>query len=348
MNLAENLKEVLINDFRGKPVSGGKDIVVKCKYCNDKSGHMYVLLPTKDHPAIFHCVRCDASGLLTSSKLLEWGVNNPEVLVELASMNKKSLSLTQNRKYKDRDVYYLKNDYIRDDPLSEAKLRFINYRLGYTLTYQDLIDNKIVLNLYDLIESNKITKLTRYPNICDELDQSFMGFISVDNAYINMRNLRKGKIGIKSLEKRYINYNIFEKFDNTEKFYVCPTTIDIRNPDPIHLRIAEGPFDILSIKYNLMNGENTNNIYAAILGSSYYSIVRYFIVKLGITNLIVDIYKDSDVLESYFYDMSDILSSYNIPIYLHENIKQGKDLFGKDIKDFGVPKDLIEEKIIRV
>ena len=41
MNLAENLKEVLINDFRGKPVSGGKDIVIKCKYCNDKRGKRY-------------------------------------------------------------------------------------------------------------------------------------------------------------------------------------------------------------------------------------------------------------------------------------------------------------------
>ena len=348
MGVSENLKEVLVRDFNGKPVSGGKDIVIKCKYCNDKSGHMYVWLPNEEHPAIFHCVRCDTSGLLTSSKLIEWGINNPEVLVELASMNKHALSLSQNRKYKDRDVYYLNNNYIRNDKLSEAKLNFINYRLGYTLTYQDLLDNKIVLNLYDLIESNKITKLTRYPNICDQLDQSFLGFISVDNAYINMRNLRKGKIGIKSLEKRYINYNIFEKFDSTEKFYVCPTTIDIRSLEPIHLRISEGPFDILSVKYNLMNGETHNNIYAAILGSSYYSIVRYFMVKLGITNIVIHIYKDSDVLQSYFYDMADILRPYNIQIYLHENVKQGKDLFGKDIKDFGVPRDLIEERVIEL
>ena len=98
MDLAENLKEVLVNDFNGKPVSGGKDVVIKCKYCNDRSGHMYVWLPTKDHPAIFHCVKCDASGLLTSSKLLEWGINDPEILVDLASTKKNALSLSKNRK----------------------------------------------------------------------------------------------------------------------------------------------------------------------------------------------------------------------------------------------------------
>lgn len=344
-NLREKLKFTLITKFKGRPVSGDKDIVIPCKYCDDKSGHMYVWLPNENHPAIFHCVRCDASGLVTSTKLIEWGVNDPELLVELSKNNKKVLSNANNRRYKDRDIYFIKNDFISNNELSQAKLNYINHRLGNTLTYSDLLENKIILNLYDLIRSNNITKLTRYPNICDELDESFIGFISVDNAYINMRNLRKGKLKNKSIDKRYINYNMFEKFDNTEKFYVLPTNIDLSNPEKIKLRISEGPFDILSIKYNIIN-EDDNSIYAAILGSSYYAIVRYFIVKLGLTNLEIHIYKDIDILDSYFYDMVEIMKPYGIQIFLHSNIKSGNDLFGKPIKDFGVPLDMIDERII--
>lgn len=344
-NLRENLKFTLISKFQGKAVSGDKDIVIKCKYCDDKSGHMYVWLPDKDHPAIFHCVRCDASGMVTSTKLIEWGVNDPELLVELSKNNKAVLSLPSNKKYKDRDVYFIKNDFISDNDLSRAKLNYINNRLGTTLSYSDLLENKIVLNLYDLIEANKIDKLTRHKYICDELDESFIGFISADNAYINMRNLRYGKLRNKYIDRRYINYNLVEKFDNTEKFYVLPTQIDLRNPEPIKLKISEGPFDILSIKYNMSN-ETDNVIYAAILGSSYYAIVRYFLVKLGLTNLEVHIYKDADVLQSYFYDLAEILKPYGIRLYLHSNVKNGNDLFGKPIKDFGVPLDMIEEQII--
>ena len=346
-DITEGLKHTLVTRFNAKPASGGREYVMNCKYCPDTSRHMYISMPTEDKPPMFHCFKCEISGIVTGSKLLEWGVDNPELMIAISKSNKYIMSLPQNRKFKDRDVYYLKNDIITDSDLSRAKLNYINRRIGYDLTYQDLLDNKVVLNLYDLIKSNNITKLTRYPSICDELNESFIGFITVDNAYINMRNLREGKLNNKYVDKRYVNYNIFEKFDNTERFYVSPVNIDMRNPERIKLRLCEGAFDLLSIKYNLVK-EYENNIYASILGSSYYAMVRYFMVKLGIINIELHIYKDNDILTSYFNDLVSILYPYNIPIYIHSNKKKGLDIFGKPIKDFGVSLDMIEEEIIRL
>ena len=95
------------------------------------------------------------------------------------------------------------------------------------------------------MESNKLEP-TRYPNIIDQLDHGFLGFLSYDNAFINMRNLDIVKDIYEGINRRYINYNIFNKYDNTNKFYVIPTNINMEYP--IKLHIAEGPFDALSIK----------------------------------------------------------------------------------------------------
>ena len=90
--------------------------------------------------------------------------------------------------------YNLVNNYISFDRISEIKLNYINKRLGTNLNYQDLIDNKVVLNLYDVLNTNNIYNYTRDQRIVSELDQYFLGFISYDNAFINMRNLKRGGV----------------------------------------------------------------------------------------------------------------------------------------------------------
>ena len=243
-----NIIEYLLNNMRGAHlVSGGREINCNCPICGEsetvrrstrKGGHFYISVPQNDEPMFYNCKRavCQASGIVTHQKLIEWSlpVNN-DVSVELTKYNSKIFKLSKNYKYKDRDVYLLNNNII-DSDLSKIKLEYINTRLGLNLSYKDLIDNKIVLNIYDLFQFNNITKFTRHDNIVKELNDNFLGFISNDNAFINLKKLvDDGKV-YKTIDTKYVKYNIFNKIDNSSSFYTIPTQIDIKLP--INLRIA--------------------------------------------------------------------------------------------------------------
>lgn len=322
-------------------VAGRKEINCRCFYCADSSnirkGHFYISVPKEDDPSMFYCQKCHAHGIVTNDKLIEWGIFNSKMGVELTRYNSKVLSLTKNKKFADNYIYNVRNTHITEDKLSLYKLKYINDRLGTNLTLKDCVDNKIVLNIKDLITENRL-ELTRHPKIVDQLDANFLGFLSYDNAFINMRNLGINEV-YDSINKRYINYNVFDKYDNTLKFYVLPTNIDLYNPTPVKLCLSEGPFDILSIKYNIFNGGSGREIFASVGGSSYKSCIRHFVTKMGLYNLEVHVFKDNDQDMRQMGNIGNLLRYFNIPLYVYENQYPRE-------KDFGVPKPKIQSKLI--
>lgn len=325
-----------------KLVSARREINCRCFYCADSSnihkGHFYISVPNSDEPSFFYCQKCHTQGIVTNERLMEWGIFDSQMGIELTKYNSKVLAMTKNKRFADNYVYNVRNTFITQDKLSLYKLKYINDRLGTNLSLKDCIDNKIVLNLNDLIKTNKL-ELTRDPNIIDQLDTNFLGFLSYDNAFINMRNL-----GIKevyhTIDKRYINYNIFNKYDNTMKFYVIPANIDLLNPAPVRLHMAEGPFDILSIKYNVVNG-NGRDIFVSVTGSSYKGCLRHFMTKMGIYNMEVHMYIDNDQSDRQAYEIGNLLRVFNYPLYLHRNGYNGE-------KDYGVPKERIIDNVMRL
>lgn len=154
-----------------------------------------------------------------------------------------------------------------------------------------------------------------------------------------MRNLGIKQV-YQGIDKRYINYNIFNKYDNTFKFYVIPTNINLMNPEPVRLHLAEGPFDILSIKYNVADN-NDRDIFVSVTGSSYIGCIRHFITKMGIYNLEIHIYMDNDQNVNFIYNISNLLQYFNIPLYLHNNAYQNE-------KDYGVSKERIIDNKIKI
>lgn len=344
-NFAEKFKEAILKIPSARLASGGREILLRCRYCPDstdpKSAHMYIKVPYNNEPAVFNCFKCHTTGIVTHEKLIQWGLyDNTEMLVAVSTYNKDIMKLSKNRKYQN-NVYNIRNQYISDNKLSQAKLQYINKRLGTDLSYEDLLNNKIVLNLNDLLNTNHITQLTRYPLIVQQLNDGFLGFISQDNAFLNMRRLVREDFVQKPLQKRYVNYNIFGKFDNTLRYYTLPTKIDLTYPKRIRLNIAEGPFDILSICYNLNKNERNHCIYTTILGSGYANIIRHFIMNMGLINLEIHIYIDNDISMNIINEIKLILNIYKIPLYLHRNIMAGE-------KDFGVPINRIQETIIKI
>lgn len=339
------MKEMLLEVIPGStPASGGNFILAKCVWCNDgkhaSSRHMYISVNPNDQLSWAYCHLCHTSANLTSDILsnyfgiydVEFLVNNTKYFNKVYKSSRYKNSLSHLETYKIRNTN-------RPSELSDVKIKYINNRIGTNLTYEDMDRLKICLNLETLLEDNRIEKLTRDKYVVQELNVSFLGFISTDNAFVNLRNLRQNKLR-PPLNKRYINYNIFDRRDNTQRFYIIPADIDLNNPQPIKIHIAEGGFDILSIYYNLRK-DPVHNIYAAVNGSGFMNIIKHFLNVLKLINIEFHIYKDNDTQDYIIENMVDRLRPYFIPLYLHNNSYEGE-------KDFGVPIDRIRENIVRL
>lgn len=331
-----------------KVASGGDEVICRCPYCGDSlkhrtSGHFYISIPKEDEPSQFDCKLCPASGWVSNKKLNDWGIYDIEMGVSITQYNNRIMKLPKNHRYNTSEtVYNIKRSITTVNEFTEKKLRYINNRLGLDLSYQDMIDNKILLNLGDLLQENNITTLTRAAGVVQQLNDFFIGFISADNSYVNLRSLVKTGQGllIPTIDKRYINYNIFGKVDTTRRFYVNPVNIDITSPEPINIHLGEGAFDVLSIKYNLRKDFN-HSIYCSINGSGYFNLIKYFIKDLKLTYVVFHIYPDADISDDKMMYIAQVLQPFDIPIYIHRNVKPGE-------KDFGVPINRISEHVQRI
>lgn len=324
-------------------VSGGKMILCRCQYCSDskdkRSAHFYISIPQSEQELpLYYCHLCHSSGIVTNKTLLQWGIYDDRIALSLIQYNSKAINNPLNLKYKDRSVYKLNNYYVTNDDISKSKLYYLNNRLGISLNYSDLLNMKIVLNLKDILKANKISNLTRHENIVDEFDKYFIGFISMDNSFISLRRTVDKGIVYKGIDSRYQNYNIFGKYDNSERNYAIPTNIDLSIPKRIKVNIAEGQFDILSIYYNLR--KDPNQIYISVGGSGHLGIVKYLINVLKIIYVELHIYPDNDKYGSIdvMNSIYEFIKPYNIGLFIHRNVYSGE-------KDFGVPLCRIDEKI---
>jgi hypothetical protein len=346
MDIEKYKKFLLSHITTGSIAGGGKVINCRCFECPDskdpRSKHFYISIPQSSfEPSLYYCHKCHCSGIVSYKKLIEWGIYEESVAIQLTNYNKKCSSNPINNKYYNRIIYRIKNTITTDDNTSKIKLAKINTRLGTSFDYEELHRLKIVLNLNDLLDENMINKLTRNASIVSQLDANFMGFISIDNAFLNMRRLcDEGKV-YKSIDKRYINYKIFDKFDTSERFYTIPTQIDLKSPVRVPIHIAEGPFDILSIYKNLRKEEL--GIYTSIAGSNYFGIAMYFLSTFKIPFVELHYYPDNDKYGSntVMYRLAELLKPIQAPLYIHRNQYPGE-------KDFGVSIDRIKESIQKI
>ena len=322
--------------------SGGRVVNCRCFYCPDgkskSSRHFGISIPQSDtEPSLYHCFKCHAAGIVTYKTLIDWGIYEDGLAMELIEHNAKLGKNKEFRsKYIDKIRYNVSNTITEDNEITRVTLKYINDRLGTDFTYEELRQLKIVLNLNDLLRCNNIEKLTRSQSIVEQLDLNFLGFLSIDNAYLNMRRLCKEGLVYESIDKRYINYKLFDKFDTSERFYTIPTSIDINSPERIKIHIAEGPFDILSVYRNLRNMEP--GIYTSIAGSNYKGIAMYFLEVYKLPYVELHFYPDNDQSNEVIEKIAKYVEPMLIPVYIHRNIKEGE-------KDFGVSKENIIESI---
>lgn len=326
-----------------KEASGGTEIVCRCQYCPDSTdpshGHMYISIPQNDEDiSVFYCQKCHTSGLVNNRTLMEWGCYDPEISTALGHINQAAEKYGRTKGY-NREIYNIKN-HIYNTQLAEFKLQYINQRLGINMAMEQALQEKIIFNIGDVLDFNKIQNYTRHLNIVKQLNDNFVGFLSLDNNFVNMRRICDKGIVYESIDKRYVNYNIFGKKDNTEKFYTLPCEFNPAIPERIKVHIAEGPMDILSIKYNL---RKEYALYSAVGGSGYKGLIMYLMNTMKLWYIELHLYPDNDSSGSdrKINQIVQYLVPYHIPIYVHRNIMVGQ-------KDMGVSADKIQESIIKL
>lgn len=341
---SEQLKEILLaTQPMAGLASGGKMVVFRCPYCGDsrnpKSKHFYVSLGYDEPVSLGYCHKCNTGILVSNETLASWGIYD----VNLGVMVSKAINQAKrnpNSKYRmENKPIFVNNTIYTPSDLTTAKANYINRRLGTNMSIEEMLKNKIVLNIYDFLNENHINKLTRNERDVDELNRAFLGFISKDNCFINMKNLLRGKV-LPSVDRKYLNYNTFGKIDNTERFYIVPTTIDLNKPERVRVNICEGAFDALSIHYNLLD-QMEHSIVVAITGCGYFGVLDVLLSKLNLFHSEFHFYKDNDINNDIFYIIARRLKTFNIDMYLHVNTMEGQ-------KDFGVRKELIKEEVYKL
>ena len=335
----ERIRAELIQELSVLPVhmltTNQKEIVIRCPDCGDSRkhgnhGHRYINIDIhSDRFLQNYCQRCKSKGYTDYEFLKSLKIHNQTLALEIQHEIKTSNS--KKRGYRTKKLYK-KNLIIptpdSTDKINRIKLQYLCSRIGNVVTYDTLQQYKIILNLYDLLDANKISYISCKEKLADTLDNNFIGFISYDNNYITMRNLSKKILP----DIRYHNYSIYGDYDNTKKFYIIPTKVSIFQ-ECITVVLTEGVFDILNVYFNI-DTDHKNKIYCAVCGIGYNLVIQE-IIRMGFLQIKLIIYGDNDQdIDIYRGIITD-----NVP-FIQESILYTN----KIAKDFGNIKDGYEIK----
>lgn len=317
----------------------GTQILCDCFECggygDSRSGGCMSIkaIPDANEPMFYKCFRasCGVSGFLTPKILEQMGCNDVDTLMDLAEYNK-SVHIQSDRKFnvKKKRNYQLVNLDTKDN---RAKLKYINQRLGTDFAPSDLRDLKIQLSLYDFLNINSIRKLAYSKGYCDILDEYTVGFVSMYSDYLICRDISKDmKTG-----KRYTQYRASGTPQKTDmKLYCIPGEIDILDPNPADINIAEGAFSILGAYLHTNLGrDHRNNIWLANCGSEYKNTLTHVVKQFGLLDVCLHIWSDSEIkISKYEKLIKDVETHMNlVSVAVHYNIKA---------EDFGHPANEIK------
>lgn len=248
--------------------------------------------------------------------------------------SRKGMSIRSSSfKHRPKDKEYL-IPAIEDNEINRNKLEYMRNRLGIQFTYHSLEALRIIFKLTDYLSINNVPWNERYKKCMYFLDLNSIGFVSGTRDTVNLRSIEKNP------KIRYIKYPLYEDGLESEQLYMIPTGADIFAED-VDLHITEGPFDILGVFFNLMQGCTDNQIYAAVGGSAYARVFKFFLRKGFNTNLNVHIYSDKDKGLPFYDKFIKQFRPWVKSIQIYYNMEPGE-------KDFGVPKDRIQCKKVAI
>jgi hypothetical protein len=332
-----SIKEMIIDQLKGVRRfhrTSLNQYAMRCPLCGDskkdpsKTRFYLKIDTTNELPIVYNCFNCDSSGILTPDILRAMDVNNLSLNSNLLKFNKMSIKSIQKRVGISKKKLNVKVPTPIYNKRNELKKLYIEKRLGLELTFAELVRLKCVFSLEEFVKVNDIEKLTVGNKMANMLNDYYVGFLTTNNEYINYRDCTNNN------QYRYYKYALLPSYDETTKMYNIPTQVPVLTTEIITINIAEGIFDILGIYYHIMNKEEYNNIYMAVCGCGFMSVIKYFI-RIGLigNNITINIYSDSDKEQSFY----DTLFKYAKQWFGEINL-----IYNTKSKDYGVPSKYID------
>lgn len=344
------LQSLLERHFKNEITIKNGEAIIRCRFCGDSlkqnKAHFYIKLGSDKEAPLYHCFKCERKGLLTvdvlRSIIPDQNITQQDIedmqLLSSSIFSKINMSKLRTGYHKiSRNISY--RFHPKDLDFYEKKIDYINHRLGLSMSIQEAQQNKIVGSLEELVSANQL-KPTCSPWIFKDLNKYFVGFLSLDNSFLIMRNTKEDKSYMKT---RYYNYELFDYKSKVQAIrnYCIPTKLNILSNEPIQVHIAEGCFDILSIFYHLNQQNRYNHIYIASNGKGYFNIAKTLLENYGLENIEFHFYPDKDVSNQELKRYIQKIIHLMYPIKIHRNIYEGE-------KDFGVPRDRINEIVTSI
>lgn len=342
--LKQEVRELLLSQEPHQ--DNGDEVVIRCPVCgdsikSDKSTHFHIKTDLDDDsmPLIYHCFRCDASGVLNADILRDIGIYDLTLNSSVKAYNKQALKKLERKGFtKYADKVNINLPYPQNIDLAKEKIEYIKQRLGLSLSLEELVALKVCLNFADFLRVNDIKTLTVSKPILNKLHHNYIGFISTNNDFIQFRDITGQEERF-----RYYNYDVFRTIDRSRNFYSIPNKVDLMTTDTVNIVLAEGIFDILGVFYHVYNNQMNNMVYSAVCGCGFASVIKYYLRK-GLTgkNVHITIFSDRDKEPEFYSQLYEETIDWVGSITLCYNAKS---------KDTGVPNsmiDIITKKIPKV
>lgn len=341
-----DIKENIQDKIQSLPVhnwnSAHTQCTVRCPYCGDSNnrlhGHFSIKIDThSDAIMLYRCLKCSEVGIINSQVIEDIGIQlSIEDAKALDNLNRPNSKSTYGRQ---KPLNY-KVPVIINPVDYQSKLNYLNHRIGIEFSPEMVSESKIILSFMDFLKENKL-KIPEHinPKLVKIIEENYIGFLSANNNKITFR-----RISDNENFKRYIKLSIDPYNTSPNNFYsMINPQLDLLYINPVHIHIAEGTFDIISIKYNLDHDESQTHLFYAACGYNFSTIIKWLIYMGVNTDLIIHLYSDND--KSDYENMKVINNPLNScwidQAFIHRNMYDHE-------KDFGVPRDRIRDSFIKV
>ena len=122
------------------------------------------------------------------------------------------------------------------------------------------------------------------------------------------------------------------------KVYCIPTEIDLIDPEPAIINVAEGTFSILGAYLHTEIGRDRRNcLFLANCGGGYQSTIKHICKQYGFLSVEINIFSDSEVglktYEKLYRTLKNDIDIHHLHVYYNDKAE-----------DFGVPIDQIHVK----
>lgn len=336
LDLIDKLRE---SDYFIRDVDG-VEYLFECPYCNDSKKFYVKINPNDNYRIVCHCFKCDEPehGIFDKETLELLGIDDEELVNGVEYLNKnfdkvdgKNFTSTYE-KGKSTTINF---DYQLPEITESFKTKYIEDRLGVKFNKEDFTNMKLITSIEDFLNLNDIEDRFYSGNLMKIIEKDFIGFLSMGNSHILLRNTKDDLYG-KAL--RWIKYPINKKSKDNKIFYAMSSSVDLFTSEKITINISEGVFDILSVYYNI-DKDNFNSLYFVVTGH-YYGQLLLYLLDLGLvgSNIVINIYADND--EQYNKDAKQktTLEYFKRELYLYKHLyKEVNIIYNLKGKDFGVP-----------